>query len=70
MTWTAEIFNDPDRDHDLYIELLENDEYRAKLFLDKDGELVLTFYGGDRVSIPFEWLRQIASKAKEDLATK
>ena len=66
--WTAEITNDPNRDHDLYIELLEGDEYRGKIFRNTAGELVLEFYGCQpAVEIPLDWLRKVAERARRDL---
>ena len=29
--WAAEITNNPDKDYELYVELLEDDEYRARI---------------------------------------
>ncbi len=68
MNWTAEITNDPKRDYELYIELLENDKYKGRLQCDDNGELQLTFYGGRKVTIPFLWLSKIAKQAEIDLA--
>ena len=68
--WTAEVTNDPDNDYDLYIELLEEGEFRGKIFRDASGELVMHLYE-DRpaLSIPLEWLLQVAESAKRDLKT-
>ena len=67
MTWTAEITNNPDRDYDLYIELLEGDEYKARIQRSNDGDLELIFYGGERLSIPVVWLLDVFKRASVDL---
>lgn len=67
--WTAEITNDPNSDHDLYIELLEGDEYRGRIFRNTAGELTLELYGGQpAVEIPLDWLQKVAEGARRDLA--
>jgi hypothetical protein len=67
MTWSAEITNDPTREHDLYVELLEDDEYRGRIFRKKDGELVLVVYEREGVEIPLMWLRGLIERAEKDL---
>jgi hypothetical protein len=67
--WTAEITNDPDHDYDLYIELLEGDEYRGRIFRTTSGELALGLYEGhSAIEIPLDWLLKVAEGAKRDLA--
>jgi hypothetical protein len=66
MEWTAEITNDPNRDYKLYIELLENDEFKARIQRRADGKLELHVYSGP-VSIPGEWLSDLLRSAEHDL---
>ena len=66
MKWSAEITNDPTRDYELYIELLESDEFRAKIFR-KDGNLVLVVYGREDVEIPLAWLKGLIERAEKDI---
>jgi hypothetical protein len=66
--WTAEITNDPDRDYILYVELLEDDEYRGRIVRDDRGCLVLVIYGqGSLLNIPALWLCDILERAESDL---
>jgi hypothetical protein len=66
MEWTAEITNDPNREFELYIELLKGDQFKARIQRAPDGELELHVYGGP-VSIPAEWLSDLLRRAKHDL---
>ena len=62
--WTAEITNDPARDYSLIIELLEEDEARARI--ERSGqELTLRVYGDD-VRIPIDWLKEVIEQAQKD----
>lgn len=65
--WTAEIMTDPDRDHKLHVELLEDRCYRARL-LEEDGGLQLRVYGGKETLIPVDWLLGIIRHFQTDLA--
>jgi hypothetical protein len=66
MTWTAEITNDPSSDYDLYIELLENHEYRGRI--ERQGaRLVLRLYSPE-AAVPVEWLIGILEQAAKDVA--
>ena len=66
MEWTAEITNDPDKDYELYVELLEDDHSMARIQRDADGKLELRVYSGP-VSIPGEWLIDLLQRAQKDL---
>ena len=66
MAWTADITNDPEHDFDLIIELLENDEYQGRIER-QNGVLVVRFYSLPDLTIPAVWLRQILTRAEEDL---
>lgn len=67
MNWTADITNDPDREQKLYIELLEADEYRGRVYRRDDGLLVLAVYGASETEIPLNWLTEVARGAARDL---
>lgn len=62
MAWTAEVTNNPDRGFGLYIELLEGDQYRARLQRGAAGELEVVFYGGEECAIPWTWLAGVAAR--------
>jgi hypothetical protein len=66
--WTAEITNNPDRDYELYVELLENDEYKARIEISSQEQLVLRVYNTEHdVSLPVDWLVQVIVMAKKEL---
>ena len=66
--WTAEITNDPERNYELYIELLEDSEYRGRIFRGDSKELILEIYGGEgSFQVPLSWLREIIDGAQHDL---
>jgi hypothetical protein len=66
--WAAEITNNPDKDYELYIELLEDDEYRARLEISPQEQLVLRVYSTEQdVSLPVDWLMQVIVTAKKEL---
>ena len=64
--WSADITNDPDNDYNLYVELMEDEEYRASLFRDKSGKLQLKIYKGSGSVIPVDWLLGIIQRFTED----
>lgn len=66
-SWSADWTNDPDRGFDLYLELLEGDEYRGRIFRDDDGNMVLLLYGPNNLTIPLAWLRGLIDDAERDL---
>ena len=66
--WTAELTNDPSQDYRLYVELLEDDQYRGRIEMDRDGRIVLVLYEcAQPLHIPGEWLLEMLSKAKAEL---
>jgi hypothetical protein len=66
--WAAEITNNPDKDYELYIELLEDDEYRARIEISSQEQLVLRVYNTEHdVSLPVDWLVQVIVMAKKEL---
>jgi hypothetical protein len=66
--WAAEITNNPDKDYELYIELLEDDEYRARIEISSQDQLVLRVYNTEQdVSLPVDWLVQVIVMAKKEL---
>lgn len=62
MVWTAELTNNPERDFELYLELLEDGEYRARLQRSPAGQLDILFYGGAKCLIPWKWLSEVAER--------
>jgi hypothetical protein len=66
--WAAEITNNPAKDYELYIELLEDDEYRARIEISSQEQLVLRVYNTEHdVSLPVDWLVQVIVMAKKEL---
>lgn len=66
--WAAEITNNPDKDYELYIELLEDDEYRARIEISSQEQLVLRVYNTEHdVFLPVDWLVQVIVMAKKEL---
>ncbi len=65
--WTAEITNDPERDFELYLELLCDGEYVARIQRNSSGEFELSVYGERELSIPLAWLQQMSDRAKTEL---
>ena len=66
--WAAEITNNPDKDYELYIELLKDDEYRARIEISSQEQLVLRVYSTEHdVSLPVDWLVQVIVMAKKEL---
>ena len=66
--WAAEITNNPDKDYELYVELLEDDEYRARIEISSPEQLVLRVYSTEQdVSLPIDWLMQVIATAKQEL---
>ena len=66
--WVAEITNNPDKDYELYVELLEDDEYRARIEIASPEQLVLRVYNTEQdVSLPVDWLVQVIAMAKKEI---
>jgi hypothetical protein len=66
--WAAEITNNPDKDYELYVELLEDDEYRARIEISSPEQLELRVYSTEQdVSLPVDWLVQVIAMAKKAL---
>jgi hypothetical protein len=65
--WSAEITNNPDKDYDLYVELLEDDVYRARIEISSQEQLVLRVYNTEHdVILPVDWLVQVIAMAKKE----
>ena len=66
--WAAEITNNPDKDYELYVELLEDNEYKARIEIASQEQLVLRVYSTEQdVSLPVDWLVQVIVMAKKEL---
>ncbi len=66
--WAAEITNNPDKDYELYVELLEDDEHRARIELSSPEQLILRVYNTEKdVSLPVDWLMQVITMAKQEI---
>jgi len=66
--WVAEITNNPEKDYELYVELLEDDEYRARIEMADSASLVLRVYNTETdVVLPVDWLVHIIDLAKKEI---
>lgn len=65
--WEMEICNDPIKDYRLYFELLNNEEYKGRIYRNENMELVLEIYSEPEIIIPIDWLKDIISQAEKDL---
>ena len=66
--WAAEITNNPDKDYELYVELLEDDTYRARIEMSSPEQLVLRVYNTEQdIFLPVDWLVQVIALAKKEL---
>ena len=66
--WAAEITNNPEKDYELYVELLEDDEYRARIEMVDAASLVLRVYHTETdVVLPVEWPVHILDLAKKEI---
>lgn len=66
--WNSEITNNPDDDYNLYIELLNGEDYVGKIFRDTDKKLKLQVYSDESTSsIPCDWLMKIIESAEKDI---
>ena len=61
--WKSEFVNDPRRDFELYLELVEGDEPQGSIERHEDGELYLILFGCPNVRVPFRWLLSLAERA-------
>jgi len=60
--------NNPDKDYELYVELLEDDEHRARIELSSPEQLILRVYNTEKdVSLPVDWLMQVITMAKQEI---
>lgn len=64
--WSAEVMTDPMRDHKLHVELLEDEAYRARLYKDNAGKIMLWVYKGADSTIPVDWLLGIVRRYSEE----
>lgn len=60
---SSQFANDPARDFDLYLELLEGDEPQGKIERGEDGELYSSLFACPQVRIPFRWFLRLAEGA-------
>jgi hypothetical protein len=63
-TWTSQFANDPRRDFQLYLELLEDDEAQGEIRRGEDGELYLILFDCPEVRVPFKWLTSMLELAE------
>ena len=69
--WVAEITNNPEKDYELYVELSEDDEYRARIEMSDPEHLVLKVYNIEQdFSLPVDWLLHIIAMAKKEMRIK
>ena len=69
MKWTAEIVSEPTRNHELCVDLFEDDIHRARLQRNERRELELVCYRG-QFAIPAEWLADVVERFAQDSSHK
>jgi hypothetical protein len=62
--WWSQFANDPSRDFELYLELLEGREARARIERGSDGKLYLVVDAANNVRVPLHWLVSLAERAE------
>jgi hypothetical protein len=62
--WKSQFANDPRRDFELYLELIDGKEPQGRIERDADGELYLSLYDCPGVRIPFRWLMSLQERAE------
>ena len=63
--WSAEVTNDPDRDYELMIELLEDGTPRGRVYKDPAGQIILMIYkSADHVELNLNWLIDVFNQVK------
>ena len=62
--WNSQFANDPSRDFDLYLELVEGGQPQGKVERGPDGELYLSLFACPQVKVPFRWLVRLAERAE------
>jgi hypothetical protein len=65
--WSAEITNDPERDYDVYVELLYRDRYVGRIQRTITGEIVVEVYDKIEAPIPADWLMGVIKRAIAEL---
>ena len=61
--WKSQFANDPRRDFELYLELLEGTQPQGGIERGPDGELYLSLFACPEVKVPFMWLVGLADRA-------
>lgn len=56
VNWSSQYVNDPDRDFDLVLELMHDEEYIGWVQYDIEGATQVRFFGDD-VEVPWNWLQ-------------
>ena len=59
--------NDPEREHDLYVEILCDEQYVGRIQKNLRGELEFIMYGDPLMPVPLQWLMEIGSKVIDEL---
>lgn len=65
--WDSEITNNPNDDFNLYIEIIERDNYVGRIYRDRDNMLKLQLYSDKSINIPCEWLSALIESARKDI---
>lgn len=63
--WSAEITNDPDRDYELMIELLNDGTPRGRVYKDPAGQRILMIYKtAETVELNLSWVMEVINQSK------
>lgn len=67
--WTADITNDPNRNFELYVEIMEGIHHRGRVQRNVNGEIEIVVYGASECHIPWQWLSDIVTRFGNDSRT-
>jgi len=69
-TWTADVTNDPNRNFELYIEIMEGSHHRGRVQHNVNGEMeVVVYRGASDCHIPWQWLSEIVTRFDAETRT-
>ncbi len=62
-TWTSVFTNDPYRDFELYLELVEGENARGQIVRDENGDLYFIVFTCPNIRVPYKWLVSLLDRA-------
>ena len=68
--WTADFSNDPDDNYNLVIEILQDEEYVARIKQTPQGLTIEWYPQKKLLLVPLDWLSKLLIEAQSSLAEK